>query len=186
MRHGFGKSFLVYLYWQSILSFAGGSEFRIDIKKITYLGPQTSPQFPGVGSLSLSRDGGASVLLNGKVVWLFDDTQVTSNAEELLLLFVSNTAAYSHAPNGNLTLLKDFGISTAARQSGAPGGQNLTIDKALSAGGCIPFTKDELLFNRQDPGKERVAIYRWHPFYLSCAPETYANSTQVPVRTQLL
>ena len=162
MRHSFGQSFLVHLYWQFILSLAGRSESRIDIKNVTYLGPQISPQLPGVGPSSLSRDGGASVLVNGNVVWLFDDTQVTSDAEELLL-FVSNTAAYSHNPDGNLTLLKDFGISTAAGQSGAPGGQSLNIDKALSAGGWIPFTKDELLFNRQDPGKERVAICKLRP-----------------------
>jgi hypothetical protein len=37
-----------------------------------YLEWQISPQL-----LGLSRDGGASVLLKGRLVWLFDDTEVT-------------------------------------------------------------------------------------------------------------
>jgi hypothetical protein len=71
-------------------------------KNVFYLGQQISPQLPG-----LSRDSRASVLLNGRLVWLFDDTEVTSKDDELPIL-MSNAAAYSHAPKGNIILL--FGI----------------------------------------------------------------------------
>ena len=149
-----GKALFFYLCLHLALSSANRPESRIHVKNITYLGPQINPELPG-----LSRDGGASVLLNDHVVWLFDDTQITSNTSELLF-FVSNTAAYSHAPDRNLALLQDFGIPVPARLSGTGDVQTLTVDESLSAGGWIPFTKDELSFNGQDPGKARVAICR--------------------------
>ena len=154
MWQSFGKCLFVYRGLHLILSLVVQAESRIQVKTITYLGPQISPQLTG-----LSRDGGVSVLLNDHVVWLYDDTQLTSSTDELLL-FVSNTAAYSHAPQANLTFLQNFGISEAGGQGGTSGEQTLSIDITLSGGGWIPFTKDELTFNRQDPGKERIAICR--------------------------
>jgi hypothetical protein len=139
MWPAFGKSLFAYFCLHLNFSLALQSLSKIHVKNISYLGPQISPRLSG-----LSRDGGASVLLNDHVIWLFDDTELISKDDELLL-FVSNTAAYSHAPEGN----------QSARA--------ITVDKSLSAGGWIPFAEDELAFNRQDPGRERVAICEWRP-----------------------
>jgi hypothetical protein len=176
-----GKSLVVYLCLYLNFSLAQQSQSKIHIKNISYLGPQLSPRLSG-----LSRDGGASVLLNGHVVWLFDDTEVTSNDEELLI-FVSNTAAYSHAPKSNLTLLDNFGISASGKQSPSQSEHALAADKSLSGGGWIPFAEDELAFNRQDPGNERFAICRWLEFFPHCCiPETHSIFAQGPARIQPL
>ena len=81
----------------------------VTVKNVTLLGPQVNPGLPG-----LSRDGGASVLLDGKVIWLFDDTQVLSGTGQLEL-FLSNTASYSYDPNKNITVLQDFGTPVAQK-----------------------------------------------------------------------
>lgn len=137
------------------LSLAQQSPFKIQVKNISYLGPQISPQLSG-----LSRDGGASVLLNDHVIWLFDDTQIISKDGELIT-FMSNTAAYSHAPKTNLTLLQNFGIATLGKQRPNQSGDSVTLDESFSNGGWIPFTEDELAINRQNPGRERVAICKF-------------------------
>lgn len=143
---------LVYLWLHLHTSLAQQSPPKIHIKDVSDLGPQVNPHLS-----QLSRDGGASVLLNDHVVWLFDDTQVSSDEDELLV-FASNTAAYSHAPKANLTLLQNFGIHASAVQSLGQGGHDTATDQRLSGGGWIPFTADESAFNQQAPGKERVAI----------------------------
>jgi hypothetical protein len=157
MWPAFGKSLFAYFCLHLNFSLALQSLSKIHVKNISYLGPQISPRLSG-----LSRDGGASVLLNDHVIWLFDDTELISKDDELLL-FVSNTAAYSHAPEGNLTLLQNFGIYEQGEQSSSQSARAITVDKSLSAGGWIPFAEDELAFNRQDPGRERVAICEWRP-----------------------
>jgi hypothetical protein len=77
----------------------------IHIKGVFCLKWQINPQLP-----RLSRDGGASVLLNGHLIWLFDDTEVTPGVVDC-----SNTTVYSHAPERNITLLRNFGIFTSGK-----------------------------------------------------------------------
>jgi hypothetical protein len=145
------------------------------------LGPQINPRLSG-----LSRDGGASVLLNGHVVWLFDDAQVTSKDDELLI-FVTNTAAYSHAPNANLPFLQNFGISASGKEGSCQSEHTIVVDKSLSGGGWIPFAEDESAFNRQGPGKDRMAICRWLASFLRLRiQETHTVFTQGPARIRLL
>jgi hypothetical protein len=99
MWSNFGKPLFVYLCLHRAQPIAEQSQSETHIKNVFYLGPQISPQLPG-----LSRGGGASILLNGHVILLFHDTAVTFKVEELLI-FVSDTAAYRHAPERNITLL---------------------------------------------------------------------------------
>jgi hypothetical protein len=176
-----GKTLFVYLFLHLNCSLAQQSQSKIHVKNVSYLGPQINPRLSG-----LSRDGGASVLLNGHVVWLFDDTEVTSNNDELLI-FVSNTAAYSHAPNANLTLLQNFGISASVKEGSGQSEHAMATDKSLSGGGWIPFAEEESAFNRQDPGKDRVAICGWlASFPRSCIQETHTVFSQGPSRIRLL
>lgn len=123
------------------------------VKKVIQLGPQITPDVTHV-----SRDGGYSVLLNGHIVWLYDDTECLDLGGKQLS-FVSNTAAYATDPNKNVSILQDFGVEAVGREK-ATGMTDYAIlaDRTVGTGGWIPFSDDELDFNKQRKGKERVAI----------------------------
>ncbi|KAL9611340.1 MAG: hypothetical protein Q9167_004023 [Letrouitia subvulpina] len=126
----------------------------IAIKNVTLLGPQLSPAVTDV-----SRDGGYSALINGQVVWLYDDTECMDRAGKQLS-FVSNTAAYVQNPHKNISILRDFGVESVSTDE-KTGAKNYAIlaDKAVGTGGWIPFQQDELDFNKQARGVQRVAIW---------------------------
>lgn len=74
---------------------------------------RTADQPPTVGGWR--QMGVAGVLLNDRMIWLFDGTQIISKDNELIT-FVSNTAAYSHTPKANVTLLQNFDIVALGKQ----------------------------------------------------------------------
>ena len=122
------------------------------VKNMTALGPQLTPDVTYV-----SRDGGYSVLINGNIVWLYDDTECMDSKGKQLS-FVSNTAAYANQPNKNVSTVADFGVMQVGTDSN--GNQNYAIlaDTSVGTGGWIPFQPDELDFNQQKKWVERVAI----------------------------
>lgn len=73
------------------LSWAQHTYAGIIVKNISYLDSQIDPGLEG-----LSRDGGASVVLNERIGWLSDDSGVHSE-----------TAAYSEDTCNGLTILKN-------------------------------------------------------------------------------
>lgn len=134
------------------LSWAEKYWTRFLVKNVSYLGQQHSPGLSGL----LGRDGGASVLINNRVVWLFDDTEIGSDSGGVL---VSNTAAYSYDPSKNLFELQSFGFRPANGQDSSSLDQKVILSKSLSAnGGWIPFETREIAFNQQSPGSKRIAI----------------------------
>ena len=124
----------------------------IVVKNVTELGPQLSPEVTNV-----SRDGGYTALINGKIVWLYDDTECFDR-EGSQLSFVSNTAAYSALPNKNVSIVTDFGVLDVGKDKDGKPNRAILADTTVGTGGWIPFQPDELDFNRQRDGQERVAI----------------------------
>lgn len=124
----------------------------IAVRNVTLLGPQLTPDVQ-----SVSRDGGHSVLINGNVVWLYDDTECRDSKGKQLS-FVSNTAAISASPNDNITLVRDFGVVNLGREKNGGPKNAILADTSVGTGGWIPFQPDELQFNREMNGKQRVAI----------------------------
>ena len=122
------------------------------VKVVKELGPQHNPDVTG-----MSRDGGASVLLSGKIVWIFDDTECWSDTGKQLS-FVSNTASYSKDPNGNISTVQDFGIVNVGKDASGKSQYAILADQTVGTGGWIPFSSDELDFNKENTGVERVAI----------------------------
>ena len=128
----------------------------IVVKNVTPLGSQLTPDVSDV-----SRDGGYSVLINGNSVWLYDDTECF-DAEGTQLSFVSNTAAYITEPTKNVTRVTDFGVVNVGKEKDGSSKNAILADTTVGTGGWVPFQPDELEFNQQMNGKERVAICR-HP-----------------------
>ena len=124
----------------------------ISVKNITYLGPQLTPDVEG-----LSRDGGYSVLVNGNIVWMYDDTECFDAAHNQLS-FVSNTGAFGD--RSNVSLATDFGVKNLGKDTNGKDKTAILPDTTVSTGGWIPFQKDELRFNDDRKGQERVAICR--------------------------
>ncbi|KAL8775320.1 MAG: hypothetical protein Q9209_000327 [Squamulea sp. 1 TL-2023] len=126
----------------------------IVVKNITQLGPQITPDVTQV-----SRDGGYSVLLNGQIIWLFDDTECLDR-DGKQLSFISNTAAYAKDANKNVSMLLDFGVEAVGKDK-KTGKTNYAIlaDTTVATGGWIGFSPDELDFNERRKGTERVAIW---------------------------
>ena len=125
----------------------------IVVKNVTNLGPQISPDVTRV-----SRDGGYSVLLDGHIVWLYDDTECLDPGGKQLS-FVSNTAAYARSPDKNVSIVHDFGVEAVGKDTKS--GQNeyaILADTSVGTGGWISFSTDELDFNQRRKGIERVAI----------------------------
>ena len=123
----------------------------IIVKNVTALGPQLAPDVTAV-----SRDGGFSALVNGNIVWLYDDTECT-DLEGNQLSFISNTAAYQKDTD-NVSTVTDFGVvNLGTNKDGSPK-TAILAGTTVGTGGWIPFQPDELDFNKQNIGKERVAI----------------------------
>ena len=141
--------FLVVLYATTIL---GQTWSPIIVKQVTQLGPQLTPDVTNV-----SRDGGQSVLLNGNIVWLYDDTECMGYAGDQLS-FVSNTAAYANKPNTDISVVKDFGVVMVGEDEYGRKQYAILADKTVGTGGWIPFRQDELDFNNDNKNGERVAI----------------------------
>lgn len=116
------------------------------------LGPQLSPDVTDV-----SRDGGYTALINGNIVWLYDDTECFDR-EGAQISFISNTAAYSSQPNVNLSSVTDFGVVDAGKDQNGESKLAILADTTVGTGGWVPFQPDELEFNKQKNGQERVAI----------------------------
>lgn len=125
----------------------------IIVKSITQLGPQITPDVTHV-----SRDGGYSVLLDGSIVWLYDDTECL-DLQGKQLSFVSNTAAYAADSNTNISVLQDFGVEPVGKDEKS-GNTDYAIlaNTTVGTGGWINFSPDELDFNHERKGVERVAI----------------------------
>ncbi|KAF1982719.1 hypothetical protein K402DRAFT_424293 [Aulographum hederae CBS 113979] len=109
----------------------------VAVSHVKALGVQQSQQIPNI-----YRDGGYSVLLNGKVIWLYDDTQINVEEGDGIISFFSNSAAFSADPNRDILAVDDADSA-----------------HANATGGWIPFTESELAFNREYDGSVRVAIW---------------------------
>ena len=128
----------------------------IAVKNVTTLGPQLTPAVTNV-----SRDGGYSVLINGNIVWLYDDTECM-DTQGNQLSFVSNTAAYVNQPSSNVATIADFGVVKLGTNPNGSPKTAILAHTTVGTGGWIPFQPDELQYNEQMNGKERVAICKRH------------------------
>ncbi|MCJ1282893.1 hypothetical protein MMC26_002219 [Xylographa opegraphella] len=124
---------------------------QISVKNVTLLGPQFTPDVTNV-----SRDGSYSVLVNGNIVWLYDDTECMGHAGNQLS-FVSNTAAVAD-PNQNISTVKDFGVVMVGSDKYGRKEYAILANDTVGTGGWIPFQPDELQFNNKMKDQERVAI----------------------------
>lgn len=124
----------------------------IVVKNVIDLGPQITPEVSNV-----SRDGGYSVLINEHIVWLYDDTECL-DLEGSQLSFISNTAAYADRPNQNISTVTDFGAVMVGHDNHGRKNYAILADKTVGTGGWIPFEPEELDFNEEMNGKQRVAI----------------------------
>ena len=124
---------------------------QIRAKNINLLGPQLSSNVPNV-----SRDGGHSVLIDGYIVWLYDDTECIGYAGNQLS-FVSNTGATADGSK-NVSYVKDYGVVMVGLDEYGQEQYAILGNETVGTGGWIPFLEDELKFNDRMNGKERVAI----------------------------
>ncbi|KAI9815561.1 MAG: hypothetical protein M1827_002695 [Pycnora praestabilis] len=154
------RSYLRRLHWSFQLTFILSAHTvhatdwtSVVVKNVTRLGPQITPQVTDV-----SRDGGSSVLVNGNIVWLYDDTECLS-LEGDQLSFVSNTAAYAANLKSNVTIVHDFGIVTVGKDKYGNKETAILANYSVGDGGWVPFNQDELDFNNENVGKQRVAIW---------------------------
>ena len=123
----------------------------IIVKNVTTLGTQLAPEVTDV-----SRDGGYSVLINGNIVWLYDDTEC-KDLQGNQLSFISNTAAYQ-PDTSNVSVVTDFGVVNLGKNPDGSPKTAILAGTTVGTGGWIPFEPDELDFNKERVGKERVAI----------------------------
>lgn len=122
------------------------------VKNVSTLGPQLTPDVSNV-----SRDGGYSALINGNIVWLYDDTECM-DAQGNQLSFISNTAAYANQPDSSIATVADFGVVNLGTNPNGSPKTAILAHTTVGTGGWIPFQPDELQYNEQMNGKERVAI----------------------------
>ena len=127
------------------------------VKTVTTVGPQLTPDVTHV-----SRDGGYSALINGKIVWLYDDTECLDKMGNQLS-FVSNTAAYQRFEHANnVSTITDFGVvNLGSNQDGSPK-TAILAGTNVRTGGWISFEHDEIEFNEENNGKQRVAICEFY------------------------
>ena len=144
--------FTIFTLLLSIILATGNAFTPPAVKNVTALGPQLTPDVTYI-----SRDGGYSVLINGNIVWLYDDTECMDPGGEQLS-FVSNTAAYANQPNTNVSTVADFGVMQVGTDNNGNKNYAILADTSVGTGGWIPFQPDELDFNQQKKGVERVAI----------------------------
>ena len=143
---------LIFDYCHLLTLVASQAESLIIVKNVTLLGPQTTPDVTNV-----SRDGGHSALINGNIVWLYDDTECLGYAGDQLS-FVSNTAAFASQPNTDVLQMQDFGIVRVGNDKYGRIQFAILADTTVGTGGWIPFQQDELDYNKAKNGQERVAI----------------------------
>ena len=124
----------------------------IVVKNVTTLGPQLTPDVTNV-----SRDGGYSALINGNIVWLYDDTECM-DTKGIQLSFVSNTATFANQPDRHPATVTDFGVVNLGTNSDGSPKTAILAHTTVRTGGWIPFQPDELHYNEQMKGTERVAI----------------------------
>lgn len=139
------------------------------VKEVTSLGPQYSPDVTNV-----SRDGGYSVLINGHILWLYDDTECM-DLEGNQLSFVSNSAAYADRPNGNISSVADFSIAYVGKDASGRGRSAIVADSDVGTEGWIRYGADELDFNAEMTRNERVAICRVINFANNTSRKGIAN-----------
>ena len=96
-------------------------------------------------------------MINGNIVWLYDDTECT-DLEGNQLSFISNTAAYATQPSNNVSTLTDFGVVNLGTNSDGSPKTAILAGTTVGTGGWIPFQQDELDYNEQMKSRERVAI----------------------------
>ena len=128
----------------------------IVVRNVTTLGPQLTPDVTNV-----SRDGGYSALINGNIVWLYDDTECM-DTQGNQLSFISNTAAYANQPGSSMTTATDFGVINLGTNPDGSQKTAILAHTTVGTGGWIPFQPDELQYNEHMNGKERVAICKLH------------------------
>ena len=131
----------------------------IIVKSVTTLGPQLTPEVTNV-----SRDGGYSALINGNIVWLYDDTECM-DLEGDQLSFISNTASYQKFNANNVSTVTDFGVVGLGQNEKGNTKTAILAGTTVGTGAWIPFQPDELDFNKQMNGKERVAICKTPALY---------------------
>ena len=148
----FGPCALILILTFYATSILSQSWSPIVVKNITQLGPQLTPDVTNV-----SRDGGHSVLLNGNILWTYDDTECMGYAGQQLS-FVSNTAAYANKPDSDLCTVHDFGVVMVGEDQYGRNQYAILADTTVGTGGWIPFRQDELDFNNGNNRGERVAI----------------------------
>jgi hypothetical protein len=101
--------------------------------------PATAPEPGALGhpAVVTARDGGASVAIGGKILWLFDDTLMTVTGADGFS-YRSSTAAWGDGPS-------------------------LTLAEPLDAAGApfqlLPYTADELTYNQTNGPMERFALW---------------------------
>ena len=125
----------------------------LKIKNVMIIGIQTDPWITG-----MSRDGGMSVLMNERVLWLFDDTTLASESGQLLN-FVSNSAAVGSDSN-NVTILQDISLPAAASSNQGDPQRILGSDIATHSDGWISLESNEANFNLKQTEGNRIAICR--------------------------
>ena len=150
------------------------------IKNVTEVGPQLS-----AGVTNVSRDGGYSSLINGKIVWTYDDTECFDH-EGNQLSFISNTASYSDQPNKNVSNVADFGVVEVGKDKNGEPKRAILADTTVGTGGWILFQADELDFNNQRKGKERVAICKSLSYSNTLYKRSRADAQQGRARLQPL
>ncbi|KAI9737001.1 MAG: hypothetical protein M1834_000590 [Cirrosporium novae-zelandiae] len=125
----------------------------IKVKSVTEYGSQTS------NVTSVSRDGGSSVLINNRIIWLYDDTESLSTDGDQLA-FVSNSAAYANAANENIRAVEDYEVIKSGKDKN--GNQQWAIIGNVTAPdgrGWIPLLPQEVEFNNQSKGLQRLALW---------------------------
>ena len=140
------KVFAILLFILSLTSTAS----LVSVSNVTFLGPQLTPDVEDI-----SRDGGYSVVVNGNIVWLYDDTECF-DAAHTQLSFVSNTGAFGD--RSNVSLAADFGVVDLGKDTNGKKKTAILAGTTVATGGWIPFQDDELHFNDEKKGQERVAI----------------------------
>lgn len=153
METRYNPSLTLTLFLLCSLSFGSTQSFTpITVKDVTILGMQQTSYVTNV-----SRDGGYSVLINGNIVWLYDDTECM-DFDGNLLSFMSNPAAYAYQPNRNLLAMADFGVVMVGKDRFGRKKSAILADSTIGTGGWIPLESGELDFNQKLNENERVAI----------------------------
>ena len=101
--------------------------------------PASAPELGALGHppVVTARDGGASVSVRGRTLWLFDDTLMTVTGAD--------------------------GFSYRSATAGWADGASLSLDEPLDAAGApfqlLPYTDAELAYNRAGGPNERFALW---------------------------